>query len=98
MNTSTNKVIWVPAADVAVGDAVVEADGYLLAVLEVTRAGNNVTMRLANDFSPMNAWRSTGHGLSLRKRSTSKVAISRGAGSMLVGGGGAAASCDPRRS
>jgi hypothetical protein len=75
---------WVLAGDVVVGDAVVEADGYLLAVLDVTRSRGIVTMRLASDFSPMSSWRSTGKGIEYRKRVTSKVAIVRGAGWNVV--------------
>jgi hypothetical protein len=78
------KMTWVLAGDVVVGDAVVEADGYLLAVLDVTRSRGIVTMRLASDFSPMSAWRSTGKGIEFRKRVTSKVAIVRGAGWNVV--------------
>jgi hypothetical protein len=78
------RMIWVPAGEVVVGDAVVEADGYLLAVMAVTRAKGIVTMRLASDFSPMSSWRSTGPGIEYRKRVKSKVAIVRGGGSTVV--------------
>lgn len=71
---------FIPAGEIVVGDAIVEADGYLLAVLEITRTGKTVTMRLASDFSPMGAWRSTGAGIKFTKRCATKVAVVKGAG------------------
>jgi hypothetical protein len=77
-------MIFVPASDLAVGDAVVEADGGLLAVMSIERHGAMVTARLASDFSPVAAWRSNGSGVSLRKRASTKVAVMRGEGWQAV--------------
>jgi hypothetical protein len=81
---TTTSIEWIPASDIAVGDAVVEQDGYLFAVLEITRDRGVLVFRLANDFSPMSTWRSTGAGVQMRKRPSTKVAVVRGAGSDVV--------------
>ena len=77
---------FVPVSSVVVGDAIVERDGYLLAVTAIERNGSLVTFKLANDFSPIRAWRSDGEGLTLRKRATSRIAVVRGADRDVVPG------------
>jgi len=75
---------WIPASDIAIGDAVVEQDGYLLAVTEIAADRGELVFRLANDFSPVAAWRSAGAGVRMRKRPSTKVAVVRGGGATVV--------------
>lgn len=75
---------FIAASDIKIGDAIVEADGYLLAVMKIERVKGVLVFTLANDFSPVNAWRSTGAGVTMRKRPSSKVATVRGGGSTVV--------------
>lgn len=86
MMNNTNTVAFVPADSIQIGDAIVEQDGYLLAVAAVARKGSLITFTLANDFSPIRAWRSDGANIALRKRASTRVAVVRGGGRDVVSG------------
>lgn len=83
-----SEMIFIPISELAVGDAVVETDGYLLAVISIEREGSMVIARLANDFSPVRAWRSPaareGDGVFLRRRADVKIGVIRGGGGLAV--------------
>jgi len=56
----------------------------LLAVTEIATDRGELVLRLANDFSPVAAWRSAGAGVRMRKRPSTTFAVVRGAGSSGV--------------
>lgn len=84
MTKTNTELSWIPAAEVAVGDALVERDGYMLAVMGVRRERGLVVLRCASDYSPMAAWRSTGTGIRCARRPATKLPVVRGAGYVAV--------------
>ena len=71
------------AGNLTVGDAVIERDGYMWAVIKIERKGAMVQITLANDFSPMHDWRSD-RGIVVRKRSSTRVSCVRDAGKDVI--------------
>lgn len=69
--------VTIPASDIAIGDAVFEADGYQFAVIAVTRTRGLVELTLASEFSPL---LSTRAGIKTRKRPSSLLVVGRGWG------------------
>lgn len=68
----------VTAADIRIGDAVTEADGYLFAITAIERKGGVITFTCVNEFSPDRRVRVD--GLPLRKRARTRMYVLRSAG------------------
>lgn len=77
MSTTTSLQITT-AAEMRIGDAVPEADGYLFAITAIEKAGGLITFTCVNEFSPDRRVRED--GLKLRKRPSTRMYVLRGGG------------------
>ncbi len=78
MTTTSTSLEIVTAAEIKVGDAIPEADGYLFAVTGIETVRGVITFTCVNEFSPDRRVRNA--GLKLRKRPGTRMYVARRAG------------------